>query len=393
MDKIIFTEEFCQPENLYPFTLTRHLQDIRVGILTIREKWEMLLQLPSFNKKEDNYKDTPLSVTLPDALQDGDCYLIHGNVLPTPALIQAVQQLQHGQVITTIDGLHIIYKLSKQDINEQQQIKINQSVPFHQPLAVIQYPWDIFIKNDWAIREDFAAITHRRVSQPLPAFIQTQGTEHIFIEEGASIGAGVVINASTGPVYIGKNATIMEGTLIRGPFAIGENAVVKMGAKIYGATTIGPHSVMGGEIKNAVIFGHSNKAHDGYLGDAVIGEWCNIGAGVSNSNLKNTANDVYIWLPNGKQNAGKKCGVLMGDYARVAINTAINTGTVIGVGANVFTSGLTPKFIPSFAWGIDDTTRYDLNKALEHINNWKKLKGSSVTTTEKNLLHYIYNHI
>ncbi len=393
MHKIIFTEEFCQPENLYPFTLTRHLQDIRVGILTIREKWEKLLQLPSFNKKEDTYKDTPASVDLVEAVQNGDCYLIHGNVLPTPALVQAVQQLQHGQVITTIDGLHIIYKLSKQDINEQKQIKVNQSIPFHQPLHIIQHPWDIFNKNDWAIREDFALIVNQRISQSIPGFVQTQQSENIFIEEGASIGLGTIINAATGPVYIGKNVTIMEGTIIRGPFAIGEGAVLKMGAKIYGATTIGPYSVVGGEIKNSVIFGHSNKAHDGYLGDAVIGEWCNIGAGVSNSNLKNTANDVFIWQPKGKHNAGKKCGVLMGDYARVAINTSINTGTVIGVGANVFTNGLTPKFIPSFAWGIDDTTKYDFDKALEHINNWKKLKHSSVTTTEKNLLNYIYNHI
>lgn len=393
MDKIIFTEEFCQPENLYPFTLTRHLQDIRVGILTIREKWEKLLQLPSFNKKEASYKDGSHAIDLLDAVQDGDCYLIHGNVLPTPALIQAVQQLQHGQVITTIDGLHIIYKLSKQDINEQQQIKVNQSIPFHQPLPVIQYPWDIFTKNDWAIRQDFALLTQQAISQPLPSFVQVQQPKQVFVEEGAVIGAGVIINAATGPVYIGKSTTIMEGAIIRGPFAMGENAVVKMGAKIYGATTIGPHSVVGGEIKNVVIFGHSNKAHDGYLGDAVIGEWCNIGAGVSNSNLKNTANDVFIWLPNGKHNAGKKCGVLMGDYARVAINTSINTGTVIGAGANVFTNGLTPKFIPSFAWGIDDTIKYNFDKALEHINNWKKLKGSSVTTEEKNLLHYIYNHI
>lgn len=393
MDKIIFTEEFCQPENLYPFTLTRHLQDIRVGILTIREKWERLLQLPSFNKKEDNYKDNTASVDLVEAVQNGDCYLIHGNVLPTPALVQAVQQLQHGQVITTIDGLHIIYRFSKQDINEQGQVKVNRSIPFHQPLHIIQYPWDIFNKNDWAIREDFTLLTQNRVSQPLPAYVQAQEPEHIFIEAGASIGVGVIINAATGPVYIGKEAVIMEGVIIRGPFAAGEKAVLKMGAKVYGATTIGPSSVAGGEIKNSVIFGHSNKAHDGYLGDAVIGEWCNIGAGVSNSNLKNTANDVFIWQPGGKQNAGRKCGVLMGDYARVAINTAINTGTIIGVGANVFTNGLTPKFIPSFGWGIDDTIKYEFDRALEHINNWKKLKGSSVTTLEKNLLHYIYNHI
>lgn len=393
MDKIIFTEEFCQPENLYPFTLTRHLQDIRVGILTIREKWEKLLQLPSFNKKEDNYKDTDKSITLVDALEEGTCYLIHGNILPSPVLIQATQQLQHGQVLTTPEGLPVIYKLSKEDLTAQKQIKVNRSISFQHPLAVIRHPWDISNKNDEAIRDDFALLISQRISQSIPAFVQTLQPENIFVEEGVSMGIGTIINASTGPVYIGKNATIMEGAIIRGPFALGESAVIKTGAKIYGATTIGPFAVAGGEIKNSVIFGYSNKAHDGYLGDAVIGEWCNIGAGVSNSNLKNTANDVFIWQPNGKQNAGKKCGVLMGDYTRVAINTAINTGTVIGVAANVFTSGLTPKFIPSFAWGIDDTVKYELDKALEHINNWKQLKHSNLTTAEKKLLNYIYHHI
>jgi UDP-N-acetylglucosamine diphosphorylase/glucosamine-1-phosphate N-acetyltransferase len=185
---------------------------------------------------------------------------------------------------------------------------------------------------------------------------------------------------------------VMEGSMLRGPLSIGENAVVKMGTRIYGATTIGPHSTVGGEIKNSVIFGCSNKAHDGYLGDAVIGEWCNMGAGTSNSNVKNNAAEVAVYTPHGPIKVGLKCGVMMGDYSRTAINTSINTGTVIGVSANVFGNGLTPKFIPSFSWGHDGIQRYKKEKALEDIRNWKKLKQQTLTETEEVILNHIFDH-
>jgi UDP-N-acetylglucosamine diphosphorylase/glucosamine-1-phosphate N-acetyltransferase len=200
------------------------------------------------------------------------------------------------------------------------------------------------------------------------------------------------VNASEGPVYIGKNAVIMEGSLLRGPLAICENATVKMGTRIYGATTIGPRCVVGGEIKNAVFFGNSNKAHDGYIGDSVIGEWCNLGAGTSNSNVKNNASSVRTWTPNGPVDAGTKCGALLGDYSKTAINTAINTGTVIGVCANVFGNGLTPKFIPSFSWGSEGVERYRLDKALVDIDRWKQLKKQVITDNEKTILKHIFDH-
>jgi UDP-N-acetylglucosamine diphosphorylase/glucosamine-1-phosphate N-acetyltransferase len=182
----------------------------------------------------------------------------------------------------------------------------------------------------------------------------------------------------------------MEGCIIRGPFAMGEGACLKMGAKVYGATTLGPRCVVGGEVKNSVLFGYSNKAHDGYLGDSVIGEWCNLGAGTTNSNLKNNASEVKIWTPQGEMNAGNKCGVMMGDYSKTAVNTAINTGTVIGVCCNVFGTGLTPKYIPSFSWGSEGVKRYAVEKIFPDIEDWKKLKGETLNENEKSILKYVF---
>jgi UDP-N-acetylglucosamine diphosphorylase/glucosamine-1-phosphate N-acetyltransferase len=201
-----------------------------------------------------------------------------------------------------------------------------------------------------------------------------------------------MLNASTGPIYIGKNAEVMEGCMIRGPFSLGEGSVLKMGSKVYGATSIGPHCIVGGEVKNSVLFGYSNKAHDGYLGDSVIGEWCNLGAGTSNSNLKNNAGEVKIWTPRGQVNAGHKCGLLMGDYSRSMINTSFNTGTVVGVCCNVFGSGLTPKYLPSFSWGNDGIDRYEFQRALTDIESWKKLKGKKISKKEKSILKHIFEH-
>jgi len=211
----------------------------------------------------------------------------------------------------------------------------------------------------------------------------------VFLEEGATV-KHCILNALNGPIYLGKNSEVMEGSMIRGPFALGEGSVVKMGAKIYGATTLGPWCMGGGEIKNSVMFGFSNKAHDGYLGDSVIGEWCNLGAGTSNSNLKNNAGKVRLWTPNGKLEAGIKCGVLMGDYSRTAINTSINTGTVIGACCNVFGNGLTPEHVPNFSWGSDGIERYDLERAKNDVDAWKKLKGHEINEQEIKMLDYIF---
>ncbi len=390
MDKIIFTEEFCQPENLHPFTLTRQLQDIRVGILTIREKWERMLGLVSYDKKEDSYKDFDRSISIDEAVEDGGvCVMIHGNVLPTPALVNAISDLKNGEFLSVKGNEGIVFRFTKNEIREKHTIKVKKAITIREEPIMIQYPWNIFQLNDWAIREDFKLLTRKRKSQPFSKTNKVIKPSGVFIEKGVAM-EHCILNASTGPIYIGKNAELMEGCTIRGPFALGESSLLKMGTKIYGATTLGPYCVGGGEIKNSLLFGYSNKAHDGYLGDSVIGEWCNLGAGTSNSNLKNNAGEIRVWTPNGKIDAGKKCGVMMGDYSRTAVNTAINTGTVIGVCCNVFGNGLTPKHIPGFSWGSDGFDHYRFEKALTDIEAWKKLKGCELSNNEKSILRYIF---
>lgn len=340
-------------ENLFPLALVRPVADIRVGILTIREKWQRYLGKQVAIEVAEN------GTELPEAANT-----LSANIVPSRAFA---------------DSLFRRGKLAAH--------------PSWDSVKIIQHPWHIFLWNDWAIRNDYELITRRRKSQPLPSTVQVSGVADIFIEPGAKL-AHCVINATTGPVYIGRDAEIMEGAVIRGPLALCEGAVIKMGAKVYGATTIGPRSVAGGEIKNSVIFGYSNKAHEGYLGDSVIGEWCNIGAGTSNSNIKNNAGDIKIWSEAKKEmvSAGvSKCGLIMGDYSRAAINTAFNTGTTVGVCANVFGEGLTPKFIPSFSWGSSSISRYELEKAFADIDNWKKLKGHSLSEKEKTLLRLIFD--
>lgn len=389
MNKIIFTEEFCQPENLHPFTLTRQIQDIRVGILTIREKWERMLGLTSFDKKEDDYKDLDRSVNIDEAVGESICFMIHGNILPTPALIKAIRKLKNGEFISVNGSAGIVFRFTKNEVRDRHKIKVTKAIAVEEEIKAVRYPWNIFQLNDWAIRQDFAILTKNRKSQSISKTNKTVNPSRIFIEKGAKV-EHAVLNASAGPIYIGENAEVMEGSFIRGPFAMGEGACLKMGSKVYGATTLGPYSIGGGEIKNSVLSGYCNKAHDGYLGDSVIGEWCNLGAGTTNSNLKNNAGVVKVWTSTGEMNAGKKCGVMMGDYSRTAVNTSINTGTVIGVCCNVYGMGLTPKYIPSFSWGSEGLKRYELEKAFEDIENWKQVKRKTLSANEKKILKYIF---
>jgi UDP-N-acetylglucosamine diphosphorylase/glucosamine-1-phosphate N-acetyltransferase len=393
MEKIIFTEEFCQPEHLHPFTLTRQIQDIRVGILSIREKWEKMLGLPSFDRKEDDYKDLSRSVNIAEAVVDGStCLMVHGNVLPTPGLIEAVRKLKNGEFISINGTEGIVFRFCKDEIEDNNRIRVKQAISIAENVPTIQFPWDIFQLNDRAIRDDFALLSKDRESAPLSATNQVINPSQVFVENGAKVEYAI-LNASAGPIYIGNNAEIMEGAMIRGPFALCEGGVVKMGAKIYGATTLGPYCIGGGEIKNSIMFGYSNKAHDGYLGDSVIGEWCNLGAGTTNSNLKNNLGEVTVWTKKGQMNAGKKCGVMMGDYTRTAINTSINTGTIIGICCNVFGAGLTPRHIPNFTWGFDGTHSYGFEKAIADIGAWKQLKNQQLSEDEKKVLKYIFEKI
>lgn len=349
MIKVYLNDEECR-DSLFPFAQTRNVAEIRVGILTIREKWERMMGYPV---KDANCIDQDANGIDPTE----DSILYAANIIPSRNFIQSIYSRQ----------------------------------PDYEAVRILQFPWHIFQWNDWALREDFDIITRERESLMLPAGVIARNPGNIFIEEGADIGP-CWINAETGPVYIGKNAIIMEGAMLRGPVSIGEGAVVKMGAKIYGATTIGPYCIAGGEIKNSVMMDYSNKAHDGYLGDSVLGSWCNLGAGTSNSNLKNTAGEVKVWVPSHQAylSAGMKCGLLMGDYSRCSINTSFNTGTLAGISANIFGAGLSPKYIPSFTWGIDNSTRYSFENAINHINNWKKLKQQELTSGEIQKLKHIF---
>jgi UDP-N-acetylglucosamine diphosphorylase/glucosamine-1-phosphate N-acetyltransferase len=393
MQKIIFTEEYCKPENLHPFTFTRHIQDIRIGILTIREKWERMLKIRSFDKWEDNYLDNDQSIRIDQKIGNETYLLVHANVLPTPAIIKKIKAMQTGEFLSVKNEGGIAFKFSSKEVIGLHKIKIRRSVNFEDAVTAIHYPWHICQLNDWAIRQDYVLVTARRKSKPISKTNKLIGAASIFLEEGVKM-EHCIINASAGPVYIGKNAEIMEGTMIRGPVAIGEGSVVKMGTKIYGATSIGPHCLVGGEIKNSVLFGFSNKAHDGYLGDSVIGEWCNLGAGTTNSNVKNNASEVKYWVDADKKemSAGNKGGLLMGDYSRSAINTSFNTGTVAGVSCNIFATGLTPKLISNFSWGCDGIERYKLEKALADADKWKKIKGQSLSAFEKKILTDIYKN-
>ncbi|MGN6164930.1 MAG: putative sugar nucleotidyl transferase [Flavisolibacter sp.] len=389
MKKIVFTEEFCRPEHLFPFTLTRQIQDIRIGILTIREKWEHYLDLPSFDKFEEDYKDLDRSIVIEEIDKD-IIYLVHGNILPTQKLIKQVKKLKPGEIISLPGRETVVYCISKKEIVGENKIRVTKSVEVEEDLSEIAYPWNIFQLNAWAIKQDNELVTNGRKSQKISSTNKLTGSQ-IFMEKGARM-EHCFLNAEEGPIYIGKNATIMEGSMLRGPIAICEGATIKMGSKIYGATTIGPNCIVGGEVKNTVFFGNANKAHDGYLGDSVIGEWCNMGAGTSNSNIKNNASAVMLWTPNGPKNVGVKCGVMMGDYSRTSINTSINTGTVIGVCCNVYGNGLTPKYIPSFSWGSEGIERYELEKAFVDIQAWKALKHQTITGNEKKILKHIFDH-
>jgi UDP-N-acetylglucosamine diphosphorylase / glucose-1-phosphate thymidylyltransferase / UDP-N-acetylgalactosamine diphosphorylase / glucosamine-1-phosphate N-acetyltransferase / galactosamine-1-phosphate N-acetyltransferase len=338
-------------DQLFPFSQTRSVADIRIGILTIREKWEHLLQ-------------QPVTVLKKGEAPPGDAIVFASNIIPTAPFVQAIKEM---------DGT-----LSVE--------------PDYELVRILQYPWHIFQWNDWALREDFKLLTQGRHSAPLPESVSVSQVSNIFVEEGVQL-QHCILNASSGPIYIAKGAEIMEGATIRGPFALGEGAVVKMGARIYGATTIGPYCMAGGEIKNSVMFGYSNKAHDGYLGDSVIGEWCNLGAGTSNSNIKNTASEVNVWHYPVKEyiRAGLKCGLLMGDYSRSAINTAFTTGTVVGICANVFGEGNPGKFVPSFTWGNKGLSLYEFEKAMLDISNWKKLKHQELAEEEAATLKHIFD--
>lgn len=373
-------------EALLPFTFTRPVADLRIGILTIREKWEMLLGYTTSTITEE-YLATKYPM-----IEMEENVMINASFLPNQEVVDKIKTLGENQLILFKEEVVAFYIVGGQeevDFDEFEWIELEEE------LIQVQHKWDLFQKNDQALRADFQLLTEDSISEPIPSSVQVINPENVFIEEGAKLEF-VTLNASTGPIYIGKNAEIMEGSVIRGPFALGEEAQVKMGTKIYGATTIGPHCRVGGEVNNAVMFGYSNKGHDGFLGNAVIGEWCNLGADTNNSNLKNNYGNVKLWnyeVQDYEDTGLQFCGLMMGDHSKCGINTMFNTGTVIGVGCSIFGGGFPKTFLPSFTWGgVTEDTVYQLDKALETMKVVMSRRHIELTEEDADIIKYIFEN-
>lgn len=373
-------------EALLPFTFTRPVADLRIGILTIREKWETFLGYTTSTITEE-YLATKYPM-----IEMEENIMINASFLPNQEVVDKIKSLGENQLILFKEEVVAFYIVGGQeevDFDEFEWIELEEE------LIQVQHKWDLFQKNDQALRADFQLLTEDAISEPIPPSVQVINPENIFIEEGAKLEF-VTLNASTGPIYIGKNSEIMEGSVIRGPFALGEEAQVKMGTKIYGATTIGPHCRVGGEVNNAVMFGYSNKGHDGFLGNAVIGEWCNLGADTNNSNLKNNYGNVKLWnyeVQNYEDTGLQFCGLMMGDHSKCGINTMFNTGTVIGVGCSIFGGGFPKTFLPSFTWGgVTEDTVYQLDKALETMRVVMSRRHIELTEEDTDIIKYIFEN-
>ena len=369
---------------LLPFTFTRPVADIRIGILTIREKWEYYLTTTSTSLTEEYLSEKYPMVELENNI------MICASYCPNINLVSLIENLQPNQAIFQNDDVIAFYSQESQNEVDFDSYEI---INFDEELVTVKNTWDIFLKNDKALREDFLVLTYGRKSQPIPKSVNVISPENIFIEEGAKLEF-ITLNASTGPIYIGKNAEIMENVAIRGPFALCESGRVKMAAKIYGATTVGPFSVIGGEVSNSVLFGYSNKGHDGFLGNSVLGEWCNIGADSNNSNLKNNYDEVKLWsyeTENFAKTGLQFCGLMMGDHSKCAINTMFNTGTVVGVSCNIFASGFPRNFIPSFSWGGNSGfIPYLPKKAFETARIVYSRRNQVFDQVEERILEHVF---
>ncbi|CAM4355469.1 GlmU family protein [Zobellia roscoffensis] len=371
-------------DNLLPFTFTRPVADIRVGILTIREKWEKYLGNTTTTITEEYLSEKFPMVEMEENV------LINASYLPNQKLVDLVQDLKENEAIFKGDEVIAFFTNESQ---EEVDFSSYKQIEFDNDLIQIVNTWDIFSKNGEAIQADFDFITEGRKSAPIAKSNTLIHPERIFMEEGARVEHSI-LNATDGPIYLGKNSEVWEGNLIRGAFALCDNAVVKMGAKIYGATTIGPYGKVCGEISNSVIFGYSSKGHEGYLGNAVLGEWCNIGADSNNSNLKNNYAKVRLWnyaTESFEQTGLQFCGLMMGDHSKTAINTMFNTGTVIGVNCNIYVPGFPRNFVPSFSWGgASGFSTYSTSKAFDAAKVMMARRNVEFDDQEARILEHVF---
>ncbi|WP_298954310.1 GlmU family protein [uncultured Nonlabens sp.] len=375
--------DFNKHQALLPFTYTRPTCEIRCGIITLREKWEKQLgESVSFQTEDYLQSKYPL-------VETDDNVVIAGNVFATASLCKAIKALKPQQKLLAGDAI-IAYRVK--DLHTP-TIELEQVLFLEEEVDAIQFTWDIFSKNGKALEADYDLITQGRKSQSIPATVQSINEDRIFIEEGAKLQFAI-LNASTGSIYIGKNAEVMEGSIIRGAFALCNNSATKLGTKVYGPTTVGPHSKIGGEVSNSVIFGYSNKGHEGFLGNSVLGEWCNLGADTNTSNLKNNYAEVKLWNYETSRFAKtglQFCGLMMGDHSKCGINTMFNTGTVIGVSANIYGAGYPRNFIPSFNWGgPQGNMTYKTNKAYEVADVVMKRRGLSLEQVDIDILNQVF---
>jgi UDP-N-acetylglucosamine diphosphorylase/glucosamine-1-phosphate N-acetyltransferase len=382
MNLVLFDDPIIRI-NLLPFTFTRPVADIRIGIITIREKWEQYFGGKSSSLTE-NYLQPKFTV-----LATNDNLMINGALCPDENLVKAIKKLTIGQSL--VSGAVVLASRCKTiDLSSA-----TQNIIYDSTYTLIDQPWKIFQHNASELKKDFALITEGRKSIGIQdKHTIVYGAENIFVEDGADIKAAV-LNAESGPIYIGKNAVVQEGSLIKGSFALCEGSTVNMGAKMRGDSTIGPHCKVGGEISNSVLFGFSNKGHDGFLGNSVLGEWCNLGADTNTSNLKNNYDQVKLWsyTKRGFVNTGQQfCGLMMGDHSKCGINTMFNTGTVVGVSANIFGDGYPRNFVPSFSWGgASGFIPYQLNKAFETAERVMSRRHIELTQLDKDILKHIFD--
>ena len=380
MNIVLFDGE--ERENLLPLTFTKPVASLRMGVLTFTERWEKLLNTTV------SYETVPyLAEKFPIRLQSENIF-INPSFFPSKKLVETVKSLAVGQSIVYNDKLVAVKTL------ENEPTITVDSIIFEEELIHIQHSWDLFTYNFQAIEFDFELLTAGKTSQPISSTNRVLHPEKIFLEEGAKVEFAI-LNASEGPIYIGKDAEIMEGSMIRGGLALCEHGKINMGAKIYSGCTIGPYCKVGGELNNAILMAYSNKGHDGFLGNAVIGEWCNLGADTNNSNLKNNYAEVKLWSY--KESRFVKtglqfCGLIMGDYAKSAINTQFNTGTVVGVCANVFQSGFPPNLIKHYSWGGNsDAPIFSFDRACEAAEKMMERRKVDLTATDKKILEHIFN--
>lgn len=380
MNTVLFDSK--DRNNFLPLTYTRPMADMRMGMMTFRERWELILA-----NKTSSLTEEYLSKKYPLILESDNLF-IHGGLVASQELVERFSKLSSNEGLTFNNEL-IAYRSSRV-ITDQTELQLSD---IGIEVLVLKQVWELFVHNTDVLTSDFKLVTKGRKSAAIPEHCTVINPDQFFIEEGARVSCSV-FNASTGPIYIGKESEVMESSTIRGPFSLSEHSIVKMAAKIYGATSIGPYCKVGGEINNSIVFGYSNKGHDGFLGNSVIAEWCNIGADTNTSNLKNDYSITRLWnYDQGKfAHTGRQfCGLIMGDHSKSAINTMFNTATIVGVSSTVFGSGFLKNFIPSFSWGGEkNTTTYLLNKALDTAERVMERRAVELSDDDKEILEVVF---